>query len=377
VPSERELAAHVDEHAREDEEWAGPRVTRRALVVGVVFVLFALGFLYWVLPQLTGLEDTWHRVEDGNPWWLALAFVFTVLSFGGYVLLFEGVYVRAGSRIDKGSAYLITMAGLAATRVLAAGGAGGIALTAWALRRAGMRRRQVADSTVAFLSLQYIVYMLALIVCGFGLRFGLFPGTAPFGVTVLPAVLGIVAIAVFLLLTLVPSNVERRARDWACRHDHPRMARIGQRIATVPATVSAGAREAIRHIRSRDPALLGALAFWGFNIGVLWAAFEAFGDSPPWAVLVMGYFVGMLGNLLPLPGGVGGVDGGMIGAFAAFGVDFGLATVAVLTYRFFAFWLPTLPGAIAYFQLRRRVHQWDTEPQTRLGTATAPCYYTK
>ena len=63
----------------------------------------------------------------------------------------------------------------------------------------------------------------------------------------------------------------------------------------------------------------------------------------------------MLGNLLPLPGGVGGVDGGMIGAFAAFGVDFGLAAVAVLTYRGFAFWLPTIPGAIAYFQLRKTV----------------------
>ena len=39
----------------------------------------------------------------------------------------------------------------------------------------------------------------------------------------------------------------------------------------------------------------------------------------------------MLGNLLPLPGGIGGVDGGMIGAFIAFGVDGGLAVVAVLT----------------------------------------------
>ena len=50
----------------------------------------------------------------------------------------------------------------------------------------------------------------------------------------------------------------------------------------------------------------------------------------------------------------------MIGAFAAFGVDVGLAVVAVLTYRAFAFWLPTIPGAIAYFQLRRTVARWRT-----------------
>ena len=79
-------------------------------------------------------------------------------------------------------------------------------------------------------------------------------------------------------------------------------------------------REAICHVRERDPALLGAIAYWGFNIAVLWACFHAFGNPPPLAVIIMGYFVGFLGNLLPLPGGIGGVDGGMIGAFAAFGV---------------------------------------------------------
>ena len=84
--------------------------------------------------------------------------------------------------------------------------------------------------------------------------------------------------------------------------------------------MSAGVREAISHLRSRDPALLGAVLFWAFQIAVLWAAFHAFGDAPPLAVLVQGFFVGMLGNLLPMPGGVGGVEGGMIAAFVAFGV---------------------------------------------------------
>ena len=76
----------------------------------------------------------------------------------------------------------------------------------------------------------------------------------------------------------------------------------------------------------------------------------------------MAYFVGMLANVLPLPGGIGGVDGGMIGAFAAFGVEIDVAVVAVLSYRIFSFWLPTLPGAVAYLQLRRTVHRWADEP---------------
>jgi uncharacterized protein (TIRG00374 family) len=140
----------------------------------------------------------------------------------------------------------------------------------------------------------------------------------------------------------------------------------------VPATASAGMRDALRHIAQRDPALLGALLFWGFQVAVLWASFQAFGDAPHLAVLVMAFFVGMLGNLLPLPGGIGGVDGGMIGALAAFGVDFELAVVAVLVYRGFTFWLPTVPGVIAYLQLRRTVERWRTERRAGRRTVTAP-----
>jgi uncharacterized protein (TIRG00374 family) len=352
----------VEDDVHVEEEMPRLRVTRRLLILGVVFIVLTLAFLYFVLPQIAGLDETWERIEHGNPWWLALAFAFTLGMFGGYVVLFHYVFENAGSRIDLRASYQITMAGLAATRLFAAGGAGGIALTAWALRRSGMSRRRVADSTVAFLVLTYIVYMAALVVCGIGLRVGLLPGPAPFAMTVVPAIFGATAILTFGLMALVPTDFERRLRDWACRHERPRLASVGQRLATVPAAVSAGVREALRHVRAGDPALLGSLVFWGCQIAILWASFHAFGEAPSWGVIIMGFFVGMLGNLLPLPGGVGGVDGGMIGAFAAFGVDFGLATVAVLTYRLFAFWLPTIPGVVAYFQLRKTVQRWRGQP---------------
>jgi uncharacterized protein (TIRG00374 family) len=372
----------VEDRLLPDEEMPRLRVTRRMLVLGFVFVVATLAFLYFVLPQIAGLEDTWNRIERGDPWWLAIALVFTVLSFGGYVVLFEYVYVAAGSRIDLRASYQITMASLAATRVFAAGGAGGIALTAWALRRSGMSARQVADSTVVFLCLTYVVYMAALVLVGLGLHFDVLEGPGPLGVTLVPAVFGAVAIGVFLLLALVPTDVERRMQEWSCRNDRPRLARIGGRLATVPAAVSTGVRTSIEHVRHFNPSLLGSIAYWGFNVAVLWACFHAFGESPPWAVVIMGYFVGMIANLLPLPGGVGGVDGGMIGAFAALGVDFGLATVAVLTYRGFAFWLPTIPGAIAYFQLRKTVRRWRRQPSSleagqHEGAVAAGCYYTK
>ena len=166
-------------------------------------------------------------------------------------------------------------------------------------------------------------------------------------------------------MAFVPEDFERRLTGWAAGGRRWRLRRWARRLATVPASAATGVRTALRLVRSRDPGLLGAVAWWYFDIGVLWACFHAFGDAPPFPVIVMAYFIGQLGNTLPLPGGIGGVDGGLIGAFIAFGVDGGLAVVAVLAYRAFSFWLPTIPGAIAYLQLRKTVKVWSTEEHKR------------
>lgn len=366
-PWSAESIAELEREALNDEEMPRIQFSGRAVAVGVLFILSIVAFLYFVLPQIEGLNDTWHRIEEGSPWWLGVAAAFTVLSFGGYVLLFHGIFgPDAPRRLTAAEAYQVTMAGLAATRLFAAAGAGGLALQAWAMRRSGMSRKMVADRTITFLVLQYAIYMASMIVFGLGLYVGLFHGPQPFAMTVVPAIFAATSVLLTLLLALTPTDLQRRLEGFARRGG--RFAKLAQKLATVPATMSQGVRDAIKHVRKRDPSLAGAVAYWGFNIAVLWASFRAFGDSPPLAVLVMGYFVGMLGNLLPLPGGVGGVDGGMIGAFIAFGVPSSLVVVAVLTYRAFAFWLPTLPGIVAYFQLRRTVNRWRAESLPRTAS---------
>jgi hypothetical protein len=249
------------------------------------------------------------------------------------------------------------MAGLAATRLFAAAGAGGVALTAWALRRSGMEPRIVACRLVAFMVLLYAVYMVSLVVDGLGLYFGIWPGSASFAITVIPAIFGGTVTIVFLAVSLLPGDFDRLVARWT--RGGGRIGRVAQRLATLPNTAATGVRTALGLVRSRDPGLLGAIVWWGFDIATLWACFHAFGASPATGVVVMAYFVGMLGNILPLPGGIGGVDGGMIGAFSACGVSVQTAIVSVLAYRAFAFWLPTLPGAVAYLQLRRTVSRWQ------------------
>jgi hypothetical protein len=223
---------------------------------------------------------------------------------------------------------------------------------------------------IAFMAILYGVYMITLVLDGVGLYLGVIPGGGSFAITIVPAIFGAVVIGLFLGISMLPGDVDRLVGPWTVgRH---RVARLAFRLAAASATAASGVRTAIDLLRARDPSLLGAIAWWGFDIAVLWACFHAFGGSPPKGVIVMSYFVGMLGNTLPLPGGIGGVDGGMIGAFTAFGVNVELSVVAVLAYRAFAFWLPTLPGAVAYLQLRRTVQRWAAEPPGMLRSASEP-----
>lgn len=361
---QRVALAHADDDI--DEEEPSFDLGRRQLLTGVGAVIVIAAILYVGLPLLIpGLEESFGRIRDGQPAWLAASLGFAILSFVGYVLMFRGVYRTGGNhRIDLAASYQITMAGLAATRILAAGGAGGLVLTAWALRQAGMDRRAVADRTVTFLVLMYVPYMLAIVVGGLGMRWGIFPGSTAWGITVLPAILGIAVILLAATAALVPSDLERRIQHWG---EHGgRRGRIAHRLANLPASASTGVRGAWAHVRRGDLVTFGAFIYWGAQVASLWAAFKAFGVSPPVAVVTVGFFVGMLGNLLPLPGGVGGVDGGMLGALSALGAgagagNTGVILAAVLTYRVFAFWLPTIPGFIAYLQLRRTVAGWKEE----------------
>jgi uncharacterized protein (TIRG00374 family) len=362
--STEQRTAAAPQRSGNGEEMPRVRFTRRRLLVSALFVVSSVAFLYFVLPKLVGLSHTWDRIKQGNVWWLGLGAALEVCSFLGYVVLFRAVFVRGRSRIDWRESYQITMAGLAATRLFAAAGAGGIALTAWALRRSGLSPRIVACRMIAFMALLYGVYMATLVVCGLGLYIGIFPGNAPFAITIVPAIFGGVVVALFLGVSLLPSDFDRLVARWT--KGGGRIARLGRRLAAAPGTLATGIRTAISLIRTRDPYLLGAVGWWGFDIAVLWACFHAFGSAPPQAVIVMAYFVGMVGNTLPLPGGIGGVDGGMIGAFTAFGVPVDISVVSVLAYRALAFWLPTLPGAVAYLQLRRTVQRWQT--------AEAPSY---
>jgi putative heme transporter len=334
---------------------------RRAITAALAF-LVAAAFAHYVLPHIVSLGPTLNRLRHGHVAWFAVGVVLEACSLFGEIALFRGVFARPGNRIGWTTSTEITLAGAAATKLVAAAGAGGVAVTVWGLRACGLSGAEVADGMVCFGILTYGVYLAAVAVAGFGIWFGLFSGPAPVGLTLIPAALAtaVILIALSMLFANQPVTefLQRRAE-----RSRGRASKWWHRAAAAPRSLHAGLLCALAMVKRRDPSLLGALAYWGFDIGALWASYRAFGHSPAGAVLVLGYYLGTAGNLLPLPGGIGGVEAGMIGSFVGFRVKATLATLAVLGYRTISYWLPTVPGAVAYMRLRRAAGTAPSEPQ--------------
>jgi uncharacterized protein (TIRG00374 family) len=358
----------------EDAGAPSSAITRKRLIQTAVVVLLLIGGIYFLFPKIVGVQGTVNRLGDATPGWLAVALAMDVAAYLAYVALFRGVVGR-GLHLRFREAYEITMAGLAAALLFAAGGAGGVVLNYWAIRKAGLEAGRAACRLVAFLVLLYGVYVLTVVVNGILLRVGVLHGPHPVGLTIVPAGIAALLIVLFLLLTLIPGDFERR---FAGASETSRRGRFAHRFATVPATLARGTRTALDLVRNPSDggwlAIVGALGYWAANIGILWASFHGYGVSVPLGVVIQGFFIGLAANLFPFaPAGVGAVDAGMIGVFVLFGFPGADVFAAVLTYRLFAFWLPIPPGIVAFFQLRRTVARWDRgeRPAARVSGVTA------
>src|SRR5215210_2520232 len=323
------------------EEFQPRRLARKA--VPVVALLAALVLIVVLAP---GLGEVRHLLSRADPGWIAVGVVLEGLSCGSYVLLFRPVFCR---RMPWRSSLEIAWAELAMGSIVPASGAGGLALGAWILNQGGMPGDQIARRSVAFFVLKSSVNFVAVAVIGTLMAFGLGPDVSLL-LTALPAALSVALIAFVLWLPRLGPGMK----------PPPDAGKLRKGSATARAALFDGIDEAVKVVRSREwMAIGGAFGYWAFDNAVLWATFHAFGASPPLTVILMGYLIGQLGGLLPIPGGIGGIDGGLIGTLVVFGTPAAVTTAAVLAYRVILFWLPLLVGGVAFWSLRRGLNRPD------------------
>jgi uncharacterized protein (TIRG00374 family) len=256
-----------------------------------------------------------------------------------------------------GLSYDIAMAELAANSLLPAGGAGGLALGVWALRQAGMPTDHIARRTVAFFIVTSAANFFALVLVGIGVFVGIVAGRGSAALTLVPALITALGI---LLVGFSPRLLRALGQRGSGADSGHWIGRARLALRTGLRTVADGVDDAIALLRAHSfGVIVGSFAYMAFDIAALGFGFAAVGPAPTFGVLVLGYLIGQLGNLIPVPGGIGGTEGALIGIFVLYGVNLTEATAAVLIYRLFQLLIPAFLGAPAFVLLRRKLTRAD------------------
>jgi uncharacterized membrane protein YbhN (UPF0104 family) len=307
------------------DDFSPSRLKRSLLILGAVVVVVVAAIT--LVPGLGSLRE---RFAGASPGWLVFAALLQLGSCASYVLAFRGVFCRHMSWRTSSE---IGLSELAANSVLSVGGAGGLALGAWILRRGGLPVAYIARRTVAFFLITSAANTGFLVLGGIGLATGVLSGSPSWWKGALPA-----AIASMVIFVAVSAG------------------RFARRFSRAK-VLAEGVDEALRLLRTGDPLILfGAAGYMLFDVAMLGVCFVAFGNPvPPVGVLLVAYIIGQLGGLIPIPGGIGGVDGGLIGTLVIYGVDATDAAVAVIAYRGLLLAIPALLGLPALAVLRRRL----------------------
>ncbi len=316
-------------------EFQSATIRRRTLQA-----LVALLVLIAIVALAPGLGDVRDQLADADPAWLAAAILLEGLSFASYVLMFGPVFCTG---LPPRRSWQIGGSELAMGSLVPASGIGGLALGAWILHRGGMSGERIARRSVAFFLIKSGVNFLAVVILGTAMALGLGPDLSLW-LTAFPAAMAALAIVAVALVARLGPGASPDADA----------SRLRRAAASAREAVTRGSGAAFLIVRSGDLRVLGgSLGYWAFDNAVLWATFHAVGVSVPLTVVLMGYLIGQLGGLLPIPGGIGGIDAGLIGTLIVYGAPVAGTAAAVFAYRVILFWLPLFAGAIAFASLRR------------------------
>jgi uncharacterized membrane protein YbhN (UPF0104 family) len=304
----------------------------RRMVFGIAAALLAAAVVLGGIGKLAGFEELRRTLRGGEHAWLALSAAAQLLVFGGYAAVYRGaVAFEGGPRIGRGLSLRVVLAAFALTQTVAFGGAAGVAVHYWAMRRLRFDRQQSAVRVIGFNTLVYLVFGLL----GFGAALlALAAGQAPPAL----AVPWLVAIPMLLLAAAWFTEAGRVER-WAAS---------GGGWLRRGLAVGVGAawwvRRTLRSPGGRSIYLAACVYWLGTTVG-LWASLRAFGAEVGAAAFLLAFATGYAAQFVPLPFvATGGVDAATTFALTAVGVPLEVALLGVAANRIFSFWLPIWPA---------------------------------
>ena len=314
--------AILDEHpAMRTRSFARRRVATAALL-GVLAISLVLA--------VPALRPVVREIREMNAVWITAAVALELASCLSFVVIFRLFFERVAAPDARALAWTSMASGV----LLPGGGVGGLAIGGWLMRLAGTPTAVIVRRSSALFFLTSAVNGAAIMGAGLLLVAGA-AGPHDFRRAALPL---LVAGAITAAIAAAPWIAQRRgaAAPWLDG-------------------VVAGIRDARRAARHPSWRLGGALGYLAFDIAVLWATFSAVGHPPPVPALTLAYAIGYVANALPVPGGAGVLDAGLVGALVLYGAPPLHAAAAVLVYHAIALWVPALGGLFAYARLRPRL----------------------
>ncbi len=299
-------------------KWRWPRWLPPPRVLLVIVIVGAFGFL---LYRIRGdLGTAFHRISPAGLVWLPAAFVAEAISFFAYALVQRRLLAAGGAHLTRRTIVSLTAAATGISNLLPGGMAPSSGWLVSQYRRHGVPLPLALWSVLAGGFAARISVMFLCLV-GAGVAGLLGPG--PFtGLLVLLAGAAVAGVAIVHHLSAVREWVGRERRLPGLRLARRVISQAGD-VSHFRATVSGGAQVYALSVLN-----------WILDVVVLATGFAIVALPVPWRALLFAYAVAQIvGALAPVPGGIGFVEGGMIGALTLAGTPPGDAVVATVIYR--------------------------------------------
>lgn len=324
----------------------------RWVLHGALLVALAAG-LFGLLPRLGGLAHDAAGLRQARPAFLAGAIVAQALSLGCYAQLYRQVLATLGARVRFRLAADVILATFFISHLTPFGSATGTVVNASALESEGIPAVTTGEA-IALTSLTSTIALIVLFGGGFAATAGRHV-SSQYVVIAGAALLAVLAVLAAVLTVGAHPAIAGQVGRWAAtvaRHVRPGI--DPQQVA-----------ETSRHLASLARSALTGRAFlvsFGlaagdllFDLLSLDLAFLALRYQPGFGPLAVAYAAANIASAIPLtPGGLGVIEVTLVAITVGFGSPRATAVLAVLGYRIANYWLPLLPGAVAYLRLRLR-----------------------
>jgi uncharacterized membrane protein YbhN (UPF0104 family) len=306
----------------------------RRLRNGIISLTLLMAIIVAALIAVPGLADVEQRLRQADGLLIAIAVVVEIASCTGYVLAFQLVFARA----PRVFAARVAWAEMAFGSALSVGGAASMAVGYWLLHSRGVPAGRIAQRSAVLFLLTSAVNLIMLVLVGVLLGLGVVDGPSNPLLSWVPAAVGVVVFVGFMALGRFAERLARHVD--------------GGRTAKLLLGLASSVHDTERQLVSFNWRMLGPVMYLVLDIACLWLCFRALGHAPPIASIVLAYQIGYLANVVPVPGGVGTLDTGLIGMCVVYKIRATYATAAVLAYHAISLWVPIVFGTIAFVRVR-------------------------